>query len=112
MIKTVLISNKDIIFFELLESVIEKVLGVSYWSLKTAKRERLLVYSRIIYTNICRDKAITIEKIAYRLQRDHSAISYYIKVYPTYLTYDDFKELNKMVLKQLEKTINERNINR
>lgn len=106
MIKTVLISNKDIIFFELLESVIERALGVSYWDLKTAKRDRLLVYSRIIYTNLCRDKAITIEKIAYRLQKDHSAISYYIKVYQTYLTYDDFKELYEAVLTQLNKEIN------
>lgn len=93
--------------FNPIEDAIFDVLGIERNILGNTTKTKIYAYSRIIFAYICRQKGLTLEAIANRINKTHATIVYYLKQYENNYTYDKvFICLSDAVFKRLKEIEN------
>ncbi|MEG1644020.1 MAG: helix-turn-helix domain-containing protein [Bacteroidales bacterium] len=82
---------------------IEKATGVSLEEIRSPDRRIKFVYARMILSKIIREKGCSLEHIGRIINRDHSTVCHYFKIYGDELTHNcEFWELDTMTRKELK----------
>lgn len=78
------LTGKKIIFeetplFPKIKQAIADAMGVSFHDIVGRKRSSKVVYARMIYAYLCREKGTTIVSIAKDMKHNHATVLYYLK---------------------------------
>jgi len=74
-------------------------------NISVKSRARNIVYARIIYAAIARKRVSTsLFEIGQEVNKDHSLIVHYLKVFPDLKKYADFNEMYGKVISELNKS--------
>jgi len=74
-------------------------------NIRLKSRARNIVYARIIYAAIARKRVSnSLYEIGQEVNKDHSLIVHYLKVFPDLKKYRDFNEMYCKVIRELNKS--------
>lgn len=77
------LTGKKIIFeetpvFPNVKQAVAEAIGISFHDIVGRKRSRKVVYARMIYAYLCREKGATIVSIAKDMKHNHATVRYYL----------------------------------
>lgn len=88
--------------FKDVEKIIFDKIGYDIDMLKVKSNSQGYVYPRMIFSYLCKEKGLTIERIGKKINRNHATISFYLKNFESYYKSDKiFKILVDVIVKDV-----------
>lgn len=89
--------------FKEVEKIMFDKIGYNIDMLKVKSKSQGYVYPRMIFSYLCREKGLTIERIGKKINRNHATISFYLNNFESYYKSDKiFKILVDVIVKNKE----------